>query len=463
MNLSARKLPRQRKRATGRLVLGVLMLGSGLTATTSASKASPAVSHVAPDTGTAGDDLVLATRVVPSCVTEPCAPPTVTVRYAKPDGTIGEVTGEGTSVGEQIVNVTVPGDAVRFPELSYTVAATLGGTGGASTVPVFARDYRVPVDNIIRVGFKRPDGSPVAGVTVFASPQRNGALWKVDTNDEGLAELRVPSDDPRIVERQAHQRFENVFLSAFDAWPSDTLAPGEERTISGAGTEVGVVVNLGEALLDAADQTVQDEVFSLRPQQRSFTAADPECQALIGAGYACVRQVGPLLPADLPLETTVGGGSQMTSEYSYTNSVFTRTSVQYSTGDEFGWTSAEGEVKSENDKSGKAETAAPVGPNANQTFFAQWNFIREEKRMCPYEGASYCSRPVETVRPYEWTTGFYAQASPGKHDLARSLTGLAGSDCVVRSDGRFTSSVSEGESRSFNVSVGGEGGVPGAV
>lgn len=119
-------------------------LASGLVAATSAATASPGLSHIPPERATAGDDLVLATRVVPSCLTDPCSPPTVSVRYAKADGSTGEATGQGTSAGEQTVNVTVPGDAVRFPELSYNVAATVGIRDGTTTVPFATGDYRVP-------------------------------------------------------------------------------------------------------------------------------------------------------------------------------------------------------------------------------------------------------------------------------------------------------------------------------
>lgn len=405
--------------------------------------------HHSPVRAVAGDPLDIRVEVLPGCAGG-CPPLTVSVNYSVAGGGTRTVSTTTSGARREQVVLTLPGNAVRFPGLSYYLTATpLDGADLSTRAPAVG-SYHLDVDNVLRVGFRRADGSPAADVSVVARPQRSGPVWTGTTDSSGFAEITVPEGEQWVAAGAADPGYSQYFITAFDAVPDGSN--DNDVTVEGNGTEVVTVVNLGSPLLAAVDNEVQDRIFTLRPQRRTFApaaGASVGCQTFPnGQAWACVEMVERIFNVGIPLVNNVGGGSEMTSTYNYGSSTFTTTGVLVNGG--AGWFEADGETTSEQQVNWDVSTGV-VGPGANQTAIAYYNFVRERESWCMLGSCS----TTERVRPEGWNIGFSAPTSAGLHDFAQQMSPAAGSDCVVPAAVETTSHSSKGEKLRFSISIGG--------
>lgn len=450
------RLPRVRPRGGRRLFSGLLLL-IPILAVPDASVASELsgarLAHTPPDRAIAGDPLDLEVDVARACGAAPvCAGLQVVATYGSPEAGPRTVVAEvQPGDGKVKVVVTIPGEAVRYPGLTYQLAVSAPELGDAGATDVHS--YEVPVAIAYRVGFRYPDGLPAADATVVARSAKS-ALWVGRTDARGNALIDLAGSEFAAAYEGAD--YSQLFITAFDAVPQN---PTGSAAVDGNGSDIATFANLGNLLLDAVDTQVQDRVFVLQPQTRDFsppmsasTASTTPygCQPFPnGEGYVCTEILERIYNVNIPLVDNVGGGSEMNSNYTYTDSTFTTTGVLVKAGSS--WVEAEGETTAEQRTSISAGTG-DIGPNTNVTVFGQYNFLRERETWCHQASCS----TTERVRPEKWNGGFWGADSPHIHDKAAQTQQTDGSDCVIKVYRDFTSEASKGKSLRFSISV--EGG-----
>jgi len=434
------------------------------------------LSHIAPSAAVAGDPLVLQADVVTSCpLPAACSPAELTVRYTDAFGGAREVTSRGSKQSYQVLSVTIPGRDVRFPSVTYSLHASAEGceekVGSTLCSPMSASspangNHRAAVDNVLRMGFRNPNGAPAVGLRVYGAPQRNGAVWETVTDAAGVARLSVPAEDPYIRQRASEEGFVNILVSAFDNWPT-VPPPGEEpEQRKGNGVDVAAVVNLGTAVLDAAPP-MQDGTFTLRPQTFGFTNASSmpssarDCSFDAGLlAFKCV-EIKAVFPNVLePVAQNVGGGVDMTSSFTFTDTTLTSQTIMVGGGST--WAETEGEFTVD-ESSSVTDGSRVWGPNDNRRYRIGIDHVQEETTIC---GLGTCYGR-EVVRPFTYAGNFEPDPPfstyPEKHDEGRPMKMMAGSDCVSKVDRvkDTTSEVAVSDKMSFGVKVdGGDFGVP---
>lgn len=322
--------------------------------------------------------------------------------------------------------------------------------------------HDLAVGHVVRMGFRNPDGTPAVNLKVLAGPPRTGPLWEGVTDATGVANIAIsdPDADPYLVERQASFRFTNLMVSAFDNWPTASLEGAEPVERQGHGIHIGVVLNLGDPTLDAAHAATQDQVFTLQPESNVFTTTSSRnCSFQFSSlNFKCV-EVQQTFPNVLePVANNVGGGVDMTSRLTYTDTKATTQTFMVGSGAD--WVESEGEMSTET--SSKVTDGSRVwGPNANRQYLIGINHVRELTEIC---GLSACYAK-EVVRPFDYAGNFVPNppasdptSFPHRHDQARRQTATRGSDCVNHVD-RFreaTSNAAVSQEMAFSLSVDGK-------
>ncbi|HVE46687.1 MAG TPA: hypothetical protein VNA57_08070 [Acidimicrobiales bacterium] len=438
------------------------------------------IEHVPSAKGVAGDELGVAADLTSSCAaTAVCTQPTLTAHYVDVEQQEKSVVGSADGVSNQLT-VAIPGKDVRFPSVSYWLEASVverpvGVTEETCSVQpsvcrlLTARSpatgmHTTQVDNVVRLGFQRPDGTPAAGVRVLAMPPRSGKVWKAGTDANGMMQLVIPSDDPYIVERQAEPGYTNLFLRAFDGPPPPAVPDGETVQVAGNGADVGVIVNLGSAAFDAVQAETQDEVFALRPEEATFTSAsssDSSCPTGID-GELCVTleedEDAELMDVREPVSTKVGGGVGMTSKVIYTSSAQSTQTFAVKSG--ASWAEAGGEVTADDEWTAVADPKVR-GPNENYTYRIGMQHVRTRFSVCEFRGIAglfgqASCEEREAITPKRWLGALVGDASPGKHDLATKQTATPGSDCVMPVENKWTSTVAKSHKMGFDLQIGPE-------
>ncbi len=436
------------------VVLGLAVLGSTVVVpdATAADLTAVRLEHTAPTQTVAGDPVDLKVDVARPCASRTACPSLqVTARYGErlADGSSRTVTAEVLPGDDDAtVLLTIPGDGVRYPGLAYQLTASTPEIGVADAADVHS--YEVPVSLVYRVGFRYPDGLPATNATVVAR-SANSPLWIGRTDARGDAVVALAGSD--LGAGRQDTDYTQLFITAFDGVPE---APTDATEIDGNGVEIATFANLGNTLIDAVDTQVQDRVFTLQPQTREFSAPAASslaannayrCQPFPnGEGSVCTEFVERIYNVNVPLASNVGGGAEMNSTYSYSDSTFTSTGVLVKVG--AAWTEAEGETTSEK-RTSRSAGSGNVGPNANVTAVAQFNFIRERETWCHRTSCSTTQR----VRPEEWNGGFAGTGSAGYHDLAAQFQPSDGADCVVKVFAEYQSETSKGHRLRFSIAV----------
>ena len=436
------------------VVLGLAVLGSTIVVpdATAADLTAVRLEHTAPPQAVAGDPVDLKVDVARPCASRTACPSLqVTARYGAPlaDGSSRTVTAEVLpGDGDATVALTIPGDGVRFPGLAYQLTASTPEIGVTDATDVHS--YEVPVSLVYRVGFRYLDGLPATGATVVAR-SASTPMWIGRTDARGDAVVALAGSD--LGAGRQDTDYTQLFITAFDAVPE---APTEATEIAGNGVEIATFANLGNTLLDAVDTQVQDRVFTLQPQTREFSApaasssaaTNPyRCQTFPnGEGSVCTEFVERIYNVNVPLADNVGGGAEMNSNYSYSDSTFTSTGVLVKVG--AAWTEAEGETTSEK-RTSRSAGSGNIGPNGNVTALAQFNYLRERENWCYRASCTTTQR----VRPEEWNGGFVGTGSAGYHDLAAQFQPSDGADCVMNVFFEFESETSKGHHLRFGIAV----------
>lgn len=399
-----------------------------------------------PADGVAGDGLALPVEVDVACAAgRVCGPVTVTAHFADALGEPREAS--ATVAAGEPGEVVIPGEHVRFPEVSYWlearvvdrpagVAAEACDEAGAGCDTVAARSpaagtATVAVDNVVRAAFTYPDGSPAAGVPVQLYPLRDGAVWTAVTDAAGRIAVTLPRDDPWVQQRQADGRAGNVFISAVDTQPDEPPAPGAPVPVAGHRGESAAVVNFGAPRLEAAPAP-QDQIVELWPDEVTFTSAtaDGGCEWW---EQMCKEVIERERDVPEPAAWNVGGGADVTSKFEYGHSQFTRSTFLVKTGAEADWAEADVEVGSQETEAQGAEYPSDrIGPNDNRQVTLNWNWVRIRIRTCVFVFCQMTERWVPEV----WDTGANDDVIPPEnhHDQASPEIEAPGSDCVVELD-----------------------------
>lgn len=366
--------------------------------------------HSPPTGAVSGDGLDLSATVSGGCSGTECGNIEVSVWYLDAVGeALSLQASSSVPVTQATLTVTIPGNDVRYPALSYWIEAkqTACDPAGACHAP----SARWPatgwslltVENVIRFSLVSASGAPSPGVSFQAYLPQGGAGWQLSSGAAGEVSFRVPrtTEDPRIAEAAATLGTVTIyFLGIRGSWPAP--APGTKVTVLGSAALAGFTVNLGVATIPAAPFE-QGRRISLADDQITFespplpnptgvndspaSACTPEfdvtvCRKLVakhGQGTNSILVPGSGL--------NVGAGLHFKTKYTYRSSVQTVSGFGYKLSN--AWKPADGEIAYEEQYiASSGGEIGPRGPSLNSKVRLPSIYYEYDVVSCGYAPAS---------------------------------------------------------------------------
>jgi hypothetical protein len=285
------------------------------------------VSHVPATLETAGDAITLTANFTFTCgASENCSNRIERLVWINAHGqpqSIERAFNPGTSLtASDTWQVTLPGDAVRYPTVSYHFEASLHahGTFGGYDYDQAARhpttgEHSASVKPLFRFKLTNPNGSAAANVPLQYFIEGSTADATAATTDlNGNVLIDPPMTDPVIVATQTTTGYAFIDVLAFTNFPTGPVVGTENR--SGLGTRLILQINTGNDYLEAAQSSVQDKTFALQSMTIPFTSHTGRTSQVVSNSHT-YESIG------YDAAVNIGGHTDFNTEWNYKSSAST--------------------------------------------------------------------------------------------------------------------------------------------